>query len=116
MAAALCASALVLPGPVGAWCLLAVGLFNSVMFPAIFSLTLERSDASASATSGLLCVAIGAGAVVPLLAGQIADHAGLQWSFAAALAAYAYILAFATMRPAGQRAAVPGETLAVGAD
>lgn len=116
MAAALCASALVLPGPVGAWCLLAVGLFNSVMFPAIFSLTLERSDASASATSGLLCVAIGAGAVVPLLAGQIADHAGLQWSFAAALAAYAYILAFATMRSAGQRAAVPGETLAVGAD
>lgn len=98
-AASLCIAALAFPGPVGAWCLLAVGLFNSVMFPAIFSLTLERSDASAPATSGLLCAAIGAGAVLPLLAGQIADHFGLQWSFAVAVAAYVYISAFALMHP-----------------
>lgn len=106
IAALLCASALVAPGPAGAWCLLAVGLFNSVMFPTIFSITLERSDAPAPATSGLLCLAIGWGAVLPLFAGQIADHFGLQWSFAVALAAYAYILVFAVMDPAaaqGQR-------------
>jgi FHS family L-fucose permease-like MFS transporter len=42
-----------------------------------------------------LCVAIGAGAVVPLIAGQVADRVGLQWSFAVALLAYAYIAAFA---------------------
>lgn len=95
IALALCAAALALPDATGAWCLLAVGLFNSVMFPAIFSLTLERSHASAAATSGLLCLAIGAGAVVPLIAGQIADRFGLHWSFAVALLAYAYIVAFA---------------------
>jgi FHS family L-fucose permease-like MFS transporter len=103
MALALCAAALVLPGPVGARCLLAVGLFNSVMFPAIFSLTLERSEVSASATSGLLCLAIGGGAVLPLFSGQIADHFGLHWSFAIALAAYAYVLVFAMMGPAAPR-------------
>lgn len=95
MAALLCAMALLMQGPAGAWCLLAVGLFNSVMFPAIFSLTLEHSEAPAAATSGLLCAAIGAGAVVPLLAGQIADRIGLQWSFAVALLAYCYIFGFA---------------------
>ncbi|NIJ20361.1 FHS family L-fucose permease-like MFS transporter [Sphingomonas naasensis] len=95
VAAALCAGALLMQGPSSAWCLMAVGLFNSVMFPAIFALTLERSTASASATSGLLCAAIGAGAVVPLLAGQIADRIGLHWSFAVALLAYCYILGFA---------------------
>jgi MFS transporter, FHS family, L-fucose permease len=102
-ALALCASALILPGPIAAWCLLAVGLFNSVMFPAIFSLTLERSEASASATSGLLCLAIGGGALLPLFAGQLADHFGVRWSFAVVLAAYVYILVFAVMGPAAPR-------------
>jgi FHS family L-fucose permease-like MFS transporter len=110
MAVLLCGSALALPGPIGAWCLLAVGLFNSVMFPAIFSITLERSSASASATSGLLCVAIGAGAALPLLAGQIADHFGLHWSFAVALAAYAYILLFAAT---GRQRTLGGRRIAV---
>lgn len=100
MAVLLCASGLLLQGAAGAWCLLAVGLFNSVMFPAIFAVTLDRSEAGAPATSGLLCAAIGAGAVVPLLAGQIADRIGLQWSFAVALLAYLYILGFAAVAAA----------------
>lgn len=101
-AASLCATALIAPGPAAAWCALAVGLFNSIMFPTIFSLTLERSTATASATSGLLCVAIAGGAVVPLLTGQTADWAGLGWMLAPPLAAYAVILAFAVAanRPA----------------
>ena len=41
---------------------LAIGLFNSIMFPVIFTLTLERSSASDEATSGLLCTAIVGGA------------------------------------------------------
>ncbi len=94
-AGALCAAALVLPGPAGAWCLLAVGLCNSVMFPTIFTLTLERSDAPPAAVSGLLCLAIGAGAIVPLLAGQVADRIGLAWSFAVPMLGYTAILAFA---------------------
>lgn len=94
-AALLCGAALLTVGPVAAACALAVGLFNSVMFPTIFTLTLERSSASPSATSGLLCVAIAGGAVVPLLVGQIADHAGLGWVFLVPLIAYLAILGFA---------------------
>lgn len=94
-AASLCALSLILPGHFGGWCLLSIGLFNSIMFPTIFTLTLERSSASHAATSGLLCAAIGAGAVLPLLAGVLADRFGLGWSFAAALAGYLYVAAFA---------------------
>jgi FHS family L-fucose permease-like MFS transporter len=93
----LCAAALFAPGPVAARCALAIGLCNAIMFPTIFSLTLERSTASVAATSGLLCVAISGGAVVPLLVGQVADRAGLAWIFVVPLAAYCVIAAFATL-------------------
>jgi FHS family L-fucose permease-like MFS transporter len=91
----LCVATLVVPGPVAARCALAIGLFNSVMFPTIFSLTLERSTATPAATSGLLCVAIAGGAAIPLLVGQIADRVGLEWVFVVPIVAYAGILAFA---------------------
>lgn len=94
-AAALCLAALVLPGPAAAWCVLAIGLFNSILFPAVFGLTLERSGVSEAATSGLLCVAIGAGAVLPFLVGRIADLAGLGWTFVIPMMGYVYILGFA---------------------
>jgi FHS family L-fucose permease-like MFS transporter len=96
-AALLCGAALLAPGPIAALCALAIGLFNSIMFPTIFSLTLERSTASVAATSGLLCVAISGGAVVPLLVGQVADRAGLGWIFVVPLAAYIVIAAFAAL-------------------
>ncbi|WP_242154000.1 glucose/galactose MFS transporter [Sphingomonas sp. BAUL-RG-20F-R05-02] len=69
-------AALTLTGPAAAYCALAMGLFNSVQFPTIFSLTLQRSAAPSSATSGLLCVAIVGGAVLPWIAGKIADVSG----------------------------------------
>ena len=69
-------------GGVGAgFVALAIGLFNSIMFPVIFTITLERSSASEEATSGLLCTAIIGGAFVPLLVGKISEltsyHAAL---------------------------------------
>ncbi|WP_240700087.1 MFS transporter [Sphingomonas gei] len=91
----LCGAALLAPGPIAAGCALGIGLFNSIMFPTIFSLTLERSAASPAATSGLLCVAISGGAMVPLLAGQVADRAGLGWIFVVPLAAYLVVALFA---------------------
>ena len=94
-AAALCGASLLLPGPAGAWCLLAVGFCNSIMFPTIFGLTLQRSDAPPSATSGLLCMAIGGGAVLPLLTGRIADVAGLGLAFGVPMLAYLCIAGFA---------------------
>ena len=75
---------------------LAVGLFNSIMFPTIFTLTLERSTAPASATSGLMCVAIVGGAIIPLIFGQVWNITGtLNYAYIVPLLCYAYILWFA---------------------
>jgi FHS family L-fucose permease-like MFS transporter len=95
MAAALCALVLFAAGPIGGYAALSVGLFNSIMFPTIFSLTLERSGVSQSATSGLLCLAIFGGALLPLAVGAVADAHGLAASFAIPLAAYIAIASFA---------------------
>jgi FHS family L-fucose permease-like MFS transporter len=84
-------------GMVAAGCAIGVGLFNSIMFPTIFTLTLERSSASAAATSGLLCMAIIGGAILPQVAGLIADAAGLHAAFLLPMAAYAAISVFAMM-------------------
>jgi FHS family L-fucose permease-like MFS transporter len=95
VAAALCLSVSQGAGLVAAGCAIAVGLFNSIMFPTIFTLTLERSSASAAATSGLLCMAIIGGAILPQLAGRIADAAGLHVMFLLPMVAYAAISLFA---------------------
>jgi FHS family L-fucose permease-like MFS transporter len=94
-AAFLCAVVLATSGPIAGYAALAVGLFNSIMFPTIFSITLERSGVSQSATSGLLCLAIFGGAILPLAVGAIADRFGLALAFAVPLTAYAFIAAFA---------------------
>jgi FHS family L-fucose permease-like MFS transporter len=65
------------------------------MFPTIFAITLERSGVSQSSTSGLLCLAIFGGALLPIAVGTIADRFGLSASFAVPLAAYAFIAFFA---------------------
>jgi FHS family L-fucose permease-like MFS transporter len=91
----LCATVLVSGGSVGGYAALSVGLFNSIMFPTIFSLTLERSGVSPSATSGLLCLAIFGGALLPLAVGTVADNFGLASSFIIPFAAYVAIALFA---------------------
>jgi FHS family L-fucose permease-like MFS transporter len=84
-------------GSIEGFAAIAIGFFNSIMFPTIFTLTLERSSAPAPATSGLLCMAIVGGAVLPVCAGFIADHAGLATAFWLPLAAYAVIATFALL-------------------
>ena len=75
---------------------LLIGLFNSIMFPTIFTLTLERSTAATSATSGLLVMAIVGGAFLPLVFAWIADATGSrQLGFIAPLICYVYVLWFA---------------------
>ena len=95
IAALLCATVLVGSGPVSGYAALAIGLFNSIMFPTIFTITLERSGVSQSSTSGLLCLAIFGGAVLPLAVGAMADRFGLGVSFVVPLTAYAFIALFA---------------------
>jgi len=101
-AAGLCFIVLAVGGPVAGYAALMVGLFNSIMFPTIFTITLERSGVSRSLTSGLLCVAIFGGALLPLAVGTIADSFGLRAAFAVPLAAYAFIVLFATAAMAGE--------------
>jgi FHS family L-fucose permease-like MFS transporter len=95
VAALLCVTVLIGSGPVSGYAALSIGLFNSIMFPTIFSITLERSGVAQSSTSGLLCVAIFGGALLPMAVGAIADRFGLGLSFIVALAAYAFIALFA---------------------
>lgn len=95
IAAAMCAYLFVARGVPAGYIALAIGLFNSIMFPVIFTLTLERSSASEEATSGLLCTGIIGGALIPALAGAVTDAAGIFTAFLVPLACYALLVLFA---------------------
>lgn len=94
-ATVLCLVALAGVGQISGYAALGVGLFNSVMFPTIFSLTLERSGVSHNSTSGLLMLAISLGAILPFMVGRLADSASLTAAFAVPAAAYLMIALFA---------------------
>lgn len=81
-------------GPLAGWSLLAVGLFNSIMFPTIFSLACEGLGRRAAEGSGIICVAIVGGAIVPLITGAFADLSGLKASLLVPAICYAVILMF----------------------
>lgn len=83
----------------GILALLALGIFNSVQFPAIFSLTLAGLGLQANRASGFLVMAISGGAVLPLVHGGLADLlGGLRPALVVPLAAYGLILTFALFR------------------
>ena len=63
-------------GPVAGYSLLAIGLMNAIMFPTIFSLACEKLGSRSADGSGIINVAIFGGAVIPLIAGVIADMSG----------------------------------------
>lgn len=97
IAATLCAIVALSEGPVAAYAALAVGLFNSIMFPTTFTITLERSGVSQSSTSGLLCLAIVGGALLPFAVGRFADASSLSLAFVIPMLGYATIALFAVM-------------------
>ena len=78
-------------GTLAMYAILSVGLCNSIMFPTIFSLSLQGLGRLASAGSAALCLAIVGGALVPLLQGFIADTAGLRAGFVVPVLCYLYI-------------------------
>lgn len=77
-------------GVVPGYSLLAIGLMNSIMFPTIFSLACEGLGSRAAEGSGVLCVAIVGGAIIPPLTGQLADMSG-SLAFALMLPALCYV-------------------------
>jgi FHS family L-fucose permease-like MFS transporter len=81
-------------GLIAMWSILAVGLFNSIMFPTIFTLTIEGQGDLKPQASGLLCTAIVGGAIIPPIYGLLADNIGFKMAFFLVIACYAYILYF----------------------
>ncbi|NRR30681.1 sugar MFS transporter [Oxalobacteraceae bacterium] len=79
-------------GHVAMWAILAVGLCNSIMFPTIFSMALHKLGPATGQGSGLLCMAIVGGAIVPFGQGLLADMMGVQWSFLLPIACYLYVM------------------------
>ena len=81
-------------GLISMWSILAVGLFNSIMFPTIFTLSLEGLGHLKAQASGLLCMAIVGGAIVPFIFGGLIDNFGFKTAFILTLICYAYIWYF----------------------
>ena len=72
--------------------ILAVGLFNSIMFPTIFSLGVAELGPLTGSGSGVLNMAIVGGAILPVIQGAIADTVGLHHAFILPVLCYLYIL------------------------
>jgi MFS transporter, FHS family, L-fucose permease len=81
-------------GGIAGWSLIAVGLFNSIMFPTVFSLASEGQGRKTPQASGLLCMAIVGGAIVPLITGSLADATSIATALAVPVLCYAVIAAF----------------------
>ncbi|WP_115718372.1 sugar MFS transporter [Gallaecimonas mangrovi] len=90
-AVALLLVTIIYSGHVAMWAVLAVGLFNSVMFPTIFSLAVKGLGRYTSQGSGILCLAIVGGAILPPLVGAMADTLGIQMAFSLPILCYLYI-------------------------
>lgn len=88
---ALVITAMLSSGQVAVVAILAVGLCNSIMFPTIFSLAVSDLDKATSQGSGILCLAIVGGAIIPLIQGVLADTLGIQLGFFLPALCYAYI-------------------------
>ena len=80
---------------VAMWALLAIGFFNSIMFPTIFSLATKNLGKFTNAASGVLCTAIVGGAIVPVVQGWAVDTYSLMSSFVVSAVCYLYIVFFA---------------------
>lgn len=94
-AAALVAVSMALSGHAAMWSILAVGFFNSIMFPTIFSLGVAELGPLTGNGSGILNMAIVGGAILPLIQGVIADHIGIHHAFFLPVVCYLYILFYA---------------------
>ena len=91
----LVATAVLGHGHVAMWAIVSCGLFNSVMWPCIFPLSLKGLGRFTSQGSGILITMVVGGAVIPEVQGLLADRFGYQHSFLLVLLCYAYLVFFA---------------------
>lgn len=94
VACLLCLFVFAVGGVPGGYAALSIGLFNSIMFPVIFTITLERSTASEEATSGFLCFSIVGGAILPLIVGLVSQHSNYVTAFIVPALCYAVLVTF----------------------
>jgi MFS transporter, FHS family, L-fucose permease len=111
IACGLCLYVLAVGGVSAGYAALSIGLFNSIMFPVIFTLTLERSTASEEATSGFLCFSIVGGAAIPPLVGLVSQETSYITAFIVPAVCYALLCAFA-LAAAGAAVRHRGDTAA----
>lgn len=77
------------------WTLIAVGLFNSIMFPTIFSLALDGLGDDKPQGSGILCTMIVGGALIPPAYGFLTDVYNFKVALILVMLCYAYIFYYA---------------------
>jgi FHS family L-fucose permease-like MFS transporter len=94
-AATLVITSMLTYGHTAMWTILAVGFFNSIMFPTIFSLGEAELGSLSGSGSGLLNMAIVGGAILPVIQGVIADRVGIHHAFVLPVICYLYILFYA---------------------
>ena len=85
-------------GLVSMWSILAVGLFNSIMFPTIFTLTIDGMGDLKPQVSGLLCTAIVGGALIPPIYGLLTDNIGFKLALSLLILCYGYIVIFGYLK------------------
>ncbi len=109
VAALLVVTTMLTTGHVAMWTIIAVGFFNSIMFPTIFTLGLDGLGRHTGQGSGILCMAIVGGALIPVLQGRLADAVGIHHCFIIAASCYLYIAWYgATWRAPGRNAPALG--------
>jgi FHS family L-fucose permease-like MFS transporter len=81
-------------GAIAGWALLSIGLVNSIMFPTIFSLASQGLGKRAAEGSGIICMAIVGGAIIPPLTGHVADLTSLGVALCVPACCYAVILGY----------------------
>ena len=98
LAIALIAISINTVGLISMWSILAVGLFNSIMFPTIFTLTLEGLGDLKAQASGSLCMAIVGGAIIPFAFGSLIDGFGFKTAFILTMICYGYIVYYGMIK------------------
>ncbi len=91
VAAILVVITMVFTGQIAMWSILLVGLFNSIMFPTIFTLGVAGLGKHTGQGSGILIMAIVGGALIPVFQGMLADNIGIHHAFIIPVLCYLYI-------------------------
>ncbi len=94
-------------GTVAAATIIAVGLCNSIMFPTIFTIALEGLGVNTPKGSGVLCMAIVGGAIIPLITGTTADAFGLAVALLVPAICYVWLATYGVLAWRGLRSPPP---------